>query len=250
MINIKNHINNGRKQGQKFFAWLIDPDKMPSNEFERNLRIANESAIDFIFLGGSLLVDDTITNYITSIRKFFDKPIIIFPGSINQVNSNADGILLLSLISGRNPDFLIGRHVEVAAILKKSGLQVLPTGYILIDSGVPTTASYISNTFPIPHHKDDIATSTAMAGEMLGLQYIFLDAGSGAIMPVSESMIRKVRRNVDVPIIVGGGIRTEDQMIKAYAAGADVVVVGNIIEKEIELVHKFAKTKEEFISAG
>lgn len=247
MTNINQHITTGIANNQKCFAWLIDPDKMPAEEFAPKLEAIDISAVDFIFLGGSLLVEDNIEAYINIIRNKFQGSIILFPGSTNQINKHADGILLLSLISGRNPDFLIGRHVESAAILKQSGLEILPTGYILVDSGVQTTASYISNTFPIPHHKNDIAVSTALAGELLGLKYIFLDAGSGAVMPVSASMIHAVKRNISTPLIVGGGIKTAEQMRETYRAGADIIVIGNVLEGNQDLISEFIKVKEEFI---
>src|SRR5690606_37228031 len=137
-------------------------------------------------------------------------PVIIFPGSANQICDSADGILLLSLISGRNPEFLIGAHVTAAARLRVSGIEILPTAYMLIDGGAATTVSYISNTLPLPADKPDIAACTAMAGEMLGLRLIHMDAGSGAKNPVPNAIIRAVREAVDLPIIVGGGIRTAD----------------------------------------
>ncbi len=246
MTFINQQIKEGIKQGKKYFAWLIDPDKMSASEFERRLNTSINPHIDFIFLGGSLLVEDNISDYIQLLRKYSDKPIVLFPGGTNQIHKEADGLLLLSLISGRNPDFLIGRHVEVAAILKNSGLEILSTGYILVDSGVTTTASYISGTMPIPHHKNDIAASTAIAGELLGLNYIFLDAGSGAVMPVSSSMIKTVKHNINIPLIIGGGIKSTEQMKAAYDAGADIVVVGNVIEDNHELLSDFVNLKKAY----
>jgi putative glycerol-1-phosphate prenyltransferase len=153
-----------------------------------------------------------------------------------QISKSADAILLLSLISGRNADLLIGQHVIAAPLLKSSHLEIIPTGYMLIESGTQTAASYISNTLPIPSQKDDIAMSTAMAGEMLGLNLIYLDAGSGAKNSVSEAMIRKVKSNINIPLIVGGGINTPAKAIKACEAGADLIVVGNAIEKNARLI--------------
>ena len=157
-------------------------------------------------------------------------PVVLFPGNSSHIVNEADGILLLSLISGRNADGLIGQHVVSAPTLKSSGLEIIPTGYMLIDSGKPTSASYISNTTPIPYSKDEIAVCTAMAGEMLGLKYIFMDGGSGAEQPISVSMIKKVKESIDIPLLIGGGIRNGAQAKSALKAGADIIVVGTAIE--------------------
>ncbi|MEA3497264.1 MAG: geranylgeranylglyceryl/heptaprenylglyceryl phosphate synthase [Bacteroidota bacterium] len=246
MNSVEKNIVNSIKKGKKLFAWLIDPDKVSPETFEKKLIKAKKFNIDLIFLGGSLLVEDKITEYIKTIKKYFSIPVILFPGSTNQVNKNADAILFLSLISGRNPDFLIGRHVEVASIIKKTSLAVLPTGYILVESGRQTTASYISNTFPVPHHKADIAVSTAIAGELLGLKYIFLDGGSGALKSIDTQMISAVKKNINIPLIVGGGIKESEQLKNAYNAGADIVVVGNIIEDNFDKLQEFTKIKASF----
>lgn len=163
-----------------------------------------------------------------------------------QVNKDADGILFLSLISGRNPDMLIGNQVISAPILKHSKLEVLPTGYILIDSGKPTTVSYMSNTTPIPYDKNDVALCTAMAGEMLGLKLIFMDGGSGATNPISESMISMVSQSLEVPLIIGGGICSAEKAVANCKAGADVIVVGNSIEKNPNLIQEIAQSIHQF----
>ena len=237
------YIQQKISKGERMFAWLIDPDKVPVEGIKDQLVLAQKSDIDFVFLGGSLLVKDQVDGYIDLIRRYLKQPIILFPGGVNQVNGRADGILLLSLISGRNPDFLIGRHVEVASILKQTGLDILPTGYILVESGQQTTASYISNTSPVPHHKNDIAVSTALAGELLGLKYIFLDGGSGAKMPVDAKMIKDVKKHISIPLIVGGGIKTPEKLAEAYQSGADIVVVGNVIEEDPDQLLKLSKVK-------
>ena len=167
-------------------------------------------------------------------------PVVLFPGNAVQVNDKADGILFLSLISGRNAEMLIGKQVITAPILKQSSLEVLPTGYILIDSGKPTTVSYMSNTTPIPAEKDAVAACTAMAGEMLGLKLIFMDGGSGAKNPISEQMIAVVSKSVDAPLIIGGGISSGDKAAANCKAGADIIVVGNAIEKEVNLISEIA----------
>jgi phosphoglycerol geranylgeranyltransferase len=241
---IGEYIKENCRQNKKMLAWLIDPDKKPPIDLENEIAHAKDSGIDFIFLGGSLLMNDQIEEYLTFIKSTTDLPVILFPSGPNQVHHKADGILFLSLISGRNPDFLIGRHVEVASILKETDIEVLPTGYILIESGTQTTVSYISNTLPIPANKPEIAVNTALAGEMLGLQYIFLDGGSGAKNKVSEKTIKAVREKIDSPLIVGGGIRTPEQMKDAFDGGADIVVVGNVFEENPKLIAEFGKVSK------
>jgi putative glycerol-1-phosphate prenyltransferase len=228
--------NNDRKK----FAVLIDPDKYGLKGLNMVISSARESSVDFIFVGGSLLTYDHLDDTLTSIKGQTDIPVILFPGSILQINEKADAVLLLSLISGRNPDLLIGKHVIAAPYLKNSSLEILPTGYMLIESGPITTAQYISNTIPIPRLKDDIAVCTAMAGEMLGLRLIYMDAGSGAEMPVSASMITKVKENISIPLIIGGGIRTPEQAMASCKAGADLIVVGNAIEKDYSCLKEIA----------
>jgi putative glycerol-1-phosphate prenyltransferase len=191
-----------------------------------------KAGADYFFIGGSLLVNDIINECIDVIKSYSDTPVIIFPGSAMQVYPKADAILLLSLISGRNAELLIGQHVIAAPALKSSGLEVISTGYILIDGGIFTTVSYISNTLPVPHQKDEIAMCTAMAGEMLGLKAIYLDAGSGALKSISESMVSMVSDNINVPLIVGGGIKTPETAAALCKAGADIIVIGTAIEKD------------------
>lgn len=236
--HIYDTILSGKQQGRKLLAILIDPDKFDSAEI---LDIAAEARVDLLFTGGSLLTNGNLEHCIEIIRRHSSIPVVLFPGNAMQISSKADGILLLSLISGRNPEMLIGKHVIAAPLLKASGLEVIPTGYMLVESGRQTTVSYISNTTPIPADKNDVAICTAMAGEMLGLKMIYLEAGSGAINPVSEAMIRAVRSNISVPLIVGGGINTPAKAHAACKAGADVIVVGNAAEKDADLVKSIAE---------
>lgn len=231
-------IFKSKAQKKKLFAVLVDPDKF---ELSKAIEIAETGEIDFIFVGGSILTNGNFEECILFFKKKTKIPIIIFPGNNLQISKNADGILLLSLISGRNPELLIGKQVIAAPILKSSNLDILPTGYILIDGGKPTSVSYMSNTNPIPFDKEDIAMCTAMAGEMLGLKLIYIDAGSGALNAVSEKMIRKVSSNISIPLIIGGGINTPQKAILACKAGADIIVVGNAIEKDRSLIKKIAK---------
>jgi putative glycerol-1-phosphate prenyltransferase len=167
-------------------------------------------------------------------------PVVLFPGSVYQLDGQADGLLLLSLISGRNPEFLIGHHVTVAGRIKRLGLPTVPTGYLLIDGGRPTSVSYMSGTTPIPADKPPIAAATALAGEQLGLKLIYLDAGSGAQNPIPASVIRAVREEVDLPVVVGGGIRSEQAAREALRAGADLIVVGTALENDPEWLHRLS----------
>ncbi|WP_299818595.1 geranylgeranylglyceryl/heptaprenylglyceryl phosphate synthase [uncultured Pontibacter sp.] len=222
----KKHIS-----GRKHFAVLLDPDNLNEASCLNLLSLSETHQVDFFFVGGSLITSKNQAAIIQLIKENSDIPVILFPSSSLHIDNQADGILLLSLISGRNPEFLIGQHVISAPILKASQLNIYPTGYMLVDTGRQTTASYMSGTTPIPHDKPAIAACTAMAGEMLGLKYMYLDGGSGAKEPVSSEMIAAVREAVDAPVIVGGGINTSQKAKAALDAGADVIVVGNHIEK-------------------
>ena len=226
---------------QKQMAVLVDPDKQTDNQHEKIAKIAQNAGIDFFFVGGSLLTSDSLYRCIRTLKDNSDIPVILFPGNTYQVSRNADAMLFLSLISGRNPDMLIGMHVIAAPYVKLSGIETLPTGYMLIDSGKPTSVSYMSNSFPIPNDKKDIAACTAMAGEMLGLRLIFMDAGSGAETPVPPGMIRFVKDSIGVPLLVGGGIRSAKAAKESLQAGADIIVVGNRFEENPELISGFAE---------
>lgn len=226
---------------RKKIAVLIDPDKPSDAQILSMVEKANAADVDFIFVGGSLLVTDSLEHCIKLIKEHSKIPVLIFPGNSLQISKYCDGFLLLSLISGRNAEMLIGRHVVSAPYLRLYGNEIIPTGYMLIDSGKATSVTYMSDTTPIPHDKDDIAMCTALAGEMLGLKLIYLEAGSGAIMPVSTSMISKVKQMIKIPLIVGGGIRTPEIAAEAAKAGADIVVIGTAFEKEPELLMKFAE---------
>jgi putative glycerol-1-phosphate prenyltransferase len=246
MNGLYTQIVQRSKDNKKSFCWLIDPDKYDRLILAKRLKIAQQSGVDYIFIGGSLLVHNGIDEVIKMIRSETSIPAILFPGNTMQLSKAADGILFLSLISGRNPDYLIGRHVEIAPILKATEIEVIPTGYVLIDTGHQTTVSYISNTTPIPYNKSDIAMSTAVAGELLGLKLIFLEGGSGAGNPISQSMISRVKSNINIPLIVGGGIRTTEQLKKAFVSGADLVVAGNVIEEDENMISAFAEITKQY----
>ena len=222
--------------GQKSLALLIDPDKADQESLSVLLNRVTQYPVDFFFVGGSLITNYNHAGVIATIRQHSQVPVVLFPGNPLHISVSADAILFLSLISGRNPEFLIGQHVVSAPLLKKSGLEILPTGYMLVDSGTQTTVSYISGTMPLPYDKPDVAACTALAGEMLGLQLMYLDAGSGARKPVSAAMIQAVSSMVDVPIVVGGGINSGEKAYDALQAGADLIVVGNGVEQNPDLL--------------
>jgi phosphoglycerol geranylgeranyltransferase len=236
MIFLYSDLLEKKQNGQKSFAVLLDPDKLNPESCLRLVNMGLESKIDYFFVGGSLLTNNNLNSVVKAVKNHSDIPVVLFPGNYMQIDETADAILLLSLISGRNPDYLIGQHVTAAPLLKKSGLEVLSTGYMLVECGKQTTVSYISNTTPIPYDKPVIAACTAMAGEMLGLKLLYLDGGSGAINPVSPKMISAVRKVTEIPLIVGGGINTSQKAIDALSAGADLIVVGNGIEKNPQLL--------------
>lgn len=236
-MKILNTLEEQHLAGKKSIAVLVDPDKIDDPARLNNLLLlASENCVDYFFVGGSLITTTNLTDVVRQIKDTVSIPVILFPGSSLQIDSSADAILFLSLISGRNPDLLIGQHVLAAPILKNNPLEVMPTGYILINSGRTTSVAYISNTTPIPEDKYSLAACTALAGEMLGLKLIYLDAGSGAEREINAKMISTVRKAVDVPLIVGGGINSSQKAINALEAGADLIVIGNALEKNPELL--------------
>ncbi|MBC7777959.1 MAG: geranylgeranylglyceryl/heptaprenylglyceryl phosphate synthase [Phycisphaerae bacterium] len=232
-----------KQRGEKRLAILFDPDKLRLQKMGQALELAVECGVDYFFIGGSLVVSSMLDPLLSDIRERCKIPLLLFPGSSFQLSYRADAILFLSLISGRNPELLIGQHVMAAPYLKMSPLEIISTGYILVDGGVQTSVQYMSNTSPIPAGKDDIAICTALAGEMLGLKTIYLEAGSGASNPVSESMIEAVSGTLSIPLIVGGGIRTPEKAAANFRAGADVIVVGNAIENDPGLIRELAAAR-------
>lgn len=226
------------KGPRKKLALLIDPDKYKS---AKKPDLSASSGIDYIFIGGSLISKGDFKYCVEDVKKSTSLPVILFPGNADQVSPLADGILFLSLISGRNADNLIGKHVQAAPILKKTSLEIIPTGYMLIDGGKITTAAYMSSTLPIPADKPDIAACTALAGEMLGLKLIYMDTGSGALNHVPIKMIKEVKKSINIPLIAGGGIRTPEEAYTVASAGADILVIGTIAEESPELVKQISK---------
>ncbi|MEN7548653.1 geranylgeranylglyceryl/heptaprenylglyceryl phosphate synthase [Rapidithrix thailandica] len=230
-----------RQKNHKAFAVLIDPDNCDEQACQRILTLTQSCPPAAFLIGGSLLTKRNIQEVNDFFKKHSSVPTVLFPGNSLHLISSADSILFLSLISGRNPEFLIGHHVVSAPFLKQSGMEVIPTGYMLVDCGSQTTVSYMSNTTPIPYNNKDIATCTAMAGELLGLKLIYMDGGSGAVKPISSEMIRAVKQAVDLPVVLGGGVRNVEQLLACYQAGADLVVVGNAIEKNPDFIKEMAE---------
>ncbi len=240
-MNIHASLVKKKQKGQKSFAVLIDPDGVDVSSLEALIELCVNAKVDYFFVGGSLVLSNHLDEVIRQIKKRCNIPVVLFPGSPSQVSKYADALLYLSLISGRNPELLIGQHVVSAPVVKSSGLEIVPTGYIVVDGGAPTTVSYISNAAPVPADKNDIAVCTAMAGEMLGMKLIYMDAGSGAKNPITETMIHAVSKNVDVPVIVGGGITDAEKAYLNCKAGADVIVIGNAIEKDASLIEEVSR---------
>ena len=237
---IYHSIEERKRQGKRSFAVLIDPDKVNDRDTLQLTEQAVNAGVDYLFVGGSLVVSNYLDECVQLIKQHCNIPVILFPGSPSQVSKYADALLYLSLISGRNADLLIGQHVVSAPVVKQSGLEIMSTGYMVIDGGAPTTVSYISNATPIPADKNDIAVCTAMAGEMLGMKLIYMDAGSGAKRAISEDMIARVAKIISVPLIIGGGIKEPEKAYLNCKAGADLIVVGNAIEKNSSLIKEMA----------
>lgn len=236
-MSVLQTLKDCASKGRKSLAILIDPDNIEDIAAVKNLlNLAKECYVDYFFIGGSLLTQHNLDLIIRTIKSSCNIPVVSFPGSNMHLDLSADGILFLSLISGRNPDLLIGQHVLAAPILKNSNIEVLPTGYMLINAERSSAVSYMSNTSPIPPDKYSVAACTAMAGEMLGLKLIFMDAGSGAKDAISPKMISHVKRVINVPLIIGGGIDSVNKATASLEAGADLIVIGNAIEKDPNLM--------------
>jgi putative glycerol-1-phosphate prenyltransferase len=233
-------IQERKRSGKKSFAVLVDPDKVNVATIEQLVPLAVDAQIDYFFVGGSLVISNNLDECIRQIKVSCSIPVVIFPGAPSQLSPYADALLYLSLISGRNPELLIGQHVISAPVVKQSGLEIMPTGYMVIDGGAPTTVSYISNATPIPCDKNEIAMCTAMAGEMLGMKLIFMDAGSGAKTPITLTMIEKVASHIEAPLIIGGGITNAEKAYRNCRSGADIIVVGNAVEKDASLIKEIS----------
>lgn len=227
---ILNSIEKYVSQGKKLFIVLVDPDKSSLDDVRDLAKRSVEHGVGMFLVGGSL-VSSSVCDVVKTLKEASGKPVVLFPGNPSQLSKEADALFLLSLISGRNPDFVIGHHVTAAPAIRKFKLETIPVGYILMEGGKTTSVEYISNTRPIPRDKAEFAVATAMAGEMLGHKLIYLEAGSGAHHPVPPKVIASVKKNISIPLIVGGGLRTAKDVKLAFDAGADIVVVGNVLEK-------------------
>jgi len=230
LLTIRKQILEAKSNGQKLLAVLLDPDKIVLENLNHLIEKINLSPATHIFVGGSIVQNNILEELTTALKQKTILPVILFPGDPSQISPKADGILFLSLLSGRNPDYLIEYQVQAAPILKKTNLEVISTGYILIESGNETAVARVSKTKPLSRENLDLVLATAQAGEMLGNQLIYLEAGSGAKQPVPAEMIELVSQNIEIPVIVGGGIVDLHGIQKAYQAGADLVVIGTAFE--------------------
>jgi putative glycerol-1-phosphate prenyltransferase len=241
-----NILLDNKNQHLKSLAILIDPDKADEPVLESLIKKTKKNRPDLFLVGGSLIASGSLSDTVSYLKKHSDIPVVLFPGNSLHIEEEADGILFLSLVSGRNPDYLIGQHVTAAPILKKSQLEIISTGYILVNCGSQTTVSYISNTTPIPYNKPEIAACTAIASEMLGQKLIYLEGGSGADKHVSMKMIKAVSSSINIPLIVGGGIRSGKEAANCYHAGADILVVGTAIEDQQDLLQEICEARDAF----
>lgn len=238
MTTIYNNILQSKANNEKLLAILLDPDKIDLNNTETLIEKINQSPATHIFIGGSLVNNDIIDDLIIEIKQDCDLPIVLFPGNPSQISDQADAILFLSLISGKNPDYLIEHQVKAAPILKKTQLEIISTGYILIESGTETAVQKVSKTKPLDRNNLDLVLATALAGEMLGHKLLYLEAGSGAKQAVPLEIIELVSENIEIPIIVGGGIIDLQGIQNAYDSGADLVVIGTAFEKDVDFFNK------------
>ena len=239
-----------RQRDHRALAVLLDPDNVSLEAAAYLVRLSYRHPVDYFFVGGSLVTSARQGPLLDLLRREAAAPVVLFPSSPTHIDRRANALLLLSLISGRNPELLIGHHVVAAPLLQASGLELLPTGYMLVDTGQPTTASYVSNTQPLPADKPAIAACTALAGEQLGLRLTYLDGGSGAQRPVATGLIRAVRAAVRGPLIVGGGLDSATKISQALSAGADVVVVGNHLEIEPDFLSEAVAAVRGFVPGG
>jgi len=233
MKNIYNNILKSKIKNQKLLAILLDPDKIDLNNVGVLIEKIYQSPATHIFIGGSIVRNNIVDDLILKIKLSCDLPIVLFPGNPSQISDQADAILFLSLISGRNSDFLIEHQVKAAPILQQTQLEIISTGYILIESGTETAVERVSKTTPLDRNNLELALATAQAGEMLGNKLIYLEAGSGAKQAVPIEMIRKVSQNIKIPLLVGGGIIDLQGIQNAYDSGADLVVIGTAFENDL-----------------
>lgn len=232
MNTIYSNIQNSILNGEKLLAVLIDPDKFSIENTDGFIRKVNKSIATHIFVGGSTVDDDITEVLVTKIKKQTKLPVILFPGDVTQITDKADVLLFLSLISGRNPDYLIGKHVTSISILKNMSLEIISTGYILIENGKETAVERVTGTQPLRRNNIRNIIHTAKAGELLGMKLIYLEAGSGARIPITNEIIRLVKEEIQIPLIIGGGIKSIKQLEETYNSGADMVVIGTAFEND------------------
>ena len=235
--NILNNIFNNKKQ----LAVLIDPEKIRLEDVKSFVKKVNQSVANYIFVGGSTVPIDVTEPLVLEIKRYTNLPVVLFPGDVVQITDKANSLLFLSLLSGRNPAYLIGKHVEAIPRLKETGLEIIPTGYLLIENGETTMVQKVTETEPMPSKHIENIVNTALAGELLGMRLVYLEAGSGAKSPVSPEIIKAVSNDLSVPLIVGGGIKTKAQMQLAFDAGANLVVIGTALEKNEALFNELKR---------
>ncbi len=231
MSRVYENILGSINKQEKLLAVLIDPDKMGLNSLQKFMNNLHASIATHIFVGGSDVDLETTGFLVKELKAQTELPIVLFPGDITQITNYADALLFLSLISGRNPDYLIDKHVQAAPILKASNLEIIPTGYILVENGIETSVQRVTETKPMKREGVKEVVHTALAGQFLGQKLMYLEAGSGATHPIDTAMISEVKKAIDIPLIVGGGIRTKKQLLDSYEAGADLVVLGTVFEE-------------------
>lgn len=241
-MKIYKYLQNIIQEKGAAYLILLDPDKLPEDKLISFVKHCEKSDVDGFLIGGSLMANNNMENFIKLVKRSSNLPAIIFPGSVNQITAEADAILFLSVVSGRNAEHLIGKHVLAAPIIKKSGIEPISTGYILVESGSTTTAVYMSGSLPVPRNKPEIAASTALAAEYLGMKVIYLEAGSGADQSVPDEMVKAVANQLSIPVIVGGGIRNPQTARLKVENGASIIVTGNFFENENnwDLIKEFA----------
>ena len=231
MKAVYSNITEAISKGEKQLAVLIDPDKMKLENLAGFMKKLNQSVATHIFIGGSTVEEKATETLVIEIKKHTHLPLVLFPGDVSQITNEADALLFLSLISGSNPDYLIGKHVKAVSKLKHTHLEVIPTGYVLIENGKQTSVEKVTRTAPLSRQNIQLIVDTAKAGELLGMKLIYLEAGSGALHPVPVEIIKFVKQELSIPLIVGGGIRTLEQLKDAYHSGADLVVIGTAFEE-------------------
>lgn len=244
MDSIYKNIQDSISKGEKLLAVLIDPDKFSIESTSSFIIRVNESIATHIFVGGSIVNKDATDILVSEIKKHSNLPIVLFPGDVSQITDKANALLFISLLSGRNSEYLIGKQVEAVSKLSKMQLEVISTGYILIESGKETAVEKVTNTKPMPRGNIQNIVDTAKAGQLLGMKLIYLEAGSGAREPLTKTIIRRVKQELDIPLIVGGGIRSKVQLDHAFNAGAELVVIGTAFEEDESFFEELRENKE------